>query len=160
MRNPHFSDDKGAILWYALGDTNEIGREAKRHRDETGMQCRVLIADDRPRSRSGLRALLDLRPEIVVVGEAADGREAVRLVEELRPDLVLMDARMPVMDGLEATRFIKEQWPEVRIVVLTIHPGRQADALAAGADLFLVKGFSAKDLFEAVQETKRRNSNE
>jgi DNA-binding NarL/FixJ family response regulator len=116
------------------------------------MQTRVLIADDRARSRSGMRALLDLQPEIVVVGEAEDGREAVRLVEELRPDVVLMDAKMPVLGGLEATRRIKEQWPGVRVVVLTIHPGYRAEALAAGADAFLVKGCPARDLRKAIQD--------
>ena len=115
------------------------------------MQTRVLITDDRARSRSGMRALLELQPEIVVVGEAADGREAVRLVEELQPDVVLMDVKMPVLDGLEATRRIKEEWPEVRVVVLTIHPGYRAEALAAGADAFLIKGCPARDLRKAIQ---------
>jgi DNA-binding NarL/FixJ family response regulator len=116
------------------------------------MQTRVLIADHRARSRSGMRALLDLQPEIEVVGEAADGREAVRLVEELRPDVVLMDAKMPVMDGLEATGHIKEKWPKARVVLLTIHPGYRAEALAAGADAFLVKGCPARDLRKAIQD--------
>jgi DNA-binding NarL/FixJ family response regulator len=111
---------------------------------------RVLIADDRPRSRSGLRAVLALRPEIEIVGEAADGREAVRLAEECRPDVVLMDARMPVMDGVEATRLIKDTWPEVKVIVLTIHTSYRADALAAGADAFLVKGRAAQELLEAI----------
>ncbi len=116
------------------------------------MQTRVLIADDRARSRSGMRALLDLQPEIVVVGEAEDGREAIRLVEELRPDVVLMDVKMPVLDGLEATRRIKEQWPEAKVVALTIHPGYRAEALAAGADEFLVKGCPPRDLRKAIQD--------
>ena len=124
------------------------------------MQCRVLIADDHPRSRHGLRVVLDLRAEIMVVGEAEDGREAVQLVGELCPDLVLMDARMPVMDGLEATRLIKAQWPEVRIVVLSIDAGSQAEAQAAGADAFLVKGCSAEEILVAVRNTRRRNTNE
>jgi DNA-binding NarL/FixJ family response regulator len=110
----------------------------------------VLIADDRRRSRSGLRAVLTLRPEIEIVGEATDGREAVRLVEEYRPDVVLMDAKMPVMGGVEATRLIKERWPEVRVIVLTIHASYRADALAAGADAFLIKGCPARELMAAI----------
>jgi DNA-binding NarL/FixJ family response regulator len=116
------------------------------------MQTRVLIADDRPRSRSGLRAVLALRPEIEIVGEAADGQEAVRLVAQCRPDVVLMDARMPVMDGVEATRLIKERWPEIRVVVLTIHASYRADALAANADVFLIKGCPAADLLRAIRD--------
>jgi DNA-binding NarL/FixJ family response regulator len=74
----------------------------------------------------------------------------VRLVEEYRPDVVLMDARMPVLDGVGATRLIKEEWPEIRVVVLTIDASYRADALAAGADAFLVKGCAAADLLRAV----------
>jgi DNA-binding NarL/FixJ family response regulator len=120
------------------------------------MQTRVLIADDRPRSRSGLRAVLALRPEIEIVGEAADGQEAVRLVAECRPDVVLMDARMPVMDGVEATCLIKEEWPEIRVVVLTIHAAYRADALAAGADAFLIKGCPARELLAAITGQSER----
>jgi DNA-binding NarL/FixJ family response regulator len=114
------------------------------------MQRKVLIADDSPRSRSGLRAVLALRPEIQVVGEAANGQEAVRLVEELQPDVVLMDVKMPVMDGLEATQIIKESWPGSKVIVLTIHASYRTDALTAGADMFLVKGCPPEELLKAI----------
>jgi DNA-binding NarL/FixJ family response regulator len=124
---------------------------------------RLLIADDAARSRDGLRALLDTlrlqrlpdeQPEcageVEVVAEAADGREAVQMVEEFRPDVVVMDARMPVMDGLEATRLIKDKWPEVKLVVLTMYRSFRAQALAAGADAFVVKGCPPERLLEAI----------
>jgi two-component system response regulator DegU len=88
-------------------------------------RCEVLIADDNDRARVGLRALLALRPEIEIVGEAADGEEAIQKVRDGRPDVVLMDARMPQMDGLEATRQIKGHWPQVRIVAALVPAGQQ-----------------------------------
>jgi DNA-binding NarL/FixJ family response regulator len=117
---------------------------------EGQQRIRLLIADDAPRSRHGLRALLATWPEVEVIGEVADGREAVRLLGESQPDVVLMDARMPVMDGLEATRLIKNRWPKVKVVVLTMYPAFRAEALAAGADAFLVKGCPAEELLEAI----------
>ncbi len=113
-------------------------------------RIRLLIADDRPRSRDGLRALLATCSKVEVVGEAADGGEAVRLVEERRPGVVLMDARMPVLDGMEATRLIKSQWPEVRVVMLTMYSIYRDGALAAGADAFLVKGCSPEQLLSTI----------
>jgi len=115
-------------------------------------QCKVLIADDNGRARLGLRALLALRPEIEIAGEAADGREAVQRVRDGQPDVVLMDARMPQMDGLEATRQIKARWPQVRIVVVSMYASHRAEALAAGADVFLVKGCPAGELLAAIME--------
>ena len=113
-------------------------------------RCRVLIVDDRTQAREGLKALLTTVPPVQVIGEAADGQEAMRLVEEQRPDVVLMDARMPGMDGLQATRRIKDLWPEIRVVVLTIHATYRQEALTAGADAFLVKGCPAGDLLAAI----------
>ena len=72
------------------------------------------------------------------------------MVGECRPDVVLIDARMPVMDGLEATRLIKDKWPEVKVIVLTMYPMYRAKALAVGADDFLVKGCPPEDLLEAI----------
>ena len=129
---------------------NETVRGSEQAGKTMEQPTRVLIADDRPRSRQALRAVLDMWPTVEVVSEAADGQEAVHLVEECRPDVVLMDAKMPVLDGAEATRLIKERWPEVRVVVLTIHASYRADALTAGADAFLVKGCPAEELLRAI----------
>jgi DNA-binding NarL/FixJ family response regulator len=111
---------------------------------------RVLIADDSARAREGLRALLTIRPEIEVVGEASNGQDAVRLVAECRPDIVLMDLHMPVLDGIQATQLIKQQWPAVIVVVLTMYAVDQSAALAAGADAFLIKGNAPDRLLAAL----------
>jgi DNA-binding NarL/FixJ family response regulator len=111
---------------------------------------RVLIADDSVRAREGLRALLTMWQEIEVVGEAANGQEAVRLVAECRPNIVLMDLHMPVLDGVQATQLIKQQWPDVTVIVLTMYTVEQSAALAAGADAFLVKGGTPERLLAAL----------
>ena len=113
-------------------------------------KIRLLIADDRLPSRDGLRALAATWPQVEVAGEAGDGREAVRQVEACCPDVVLMDIRMPAMDGLAATRIIKERWPRIRVVILTMYPVYHTEALSAGADAFLVKGCPTEDLLRAI----------
>jgi DNA-binding NarL/FixJ family response regulator len=112
--------------------------------------CRVLIADDNMRARFGLRVLLALSPEVEVVGEAANGLEVVEQVQGRRPDVVLMDVRMPLLDGLAATRQMKARWPDIRIVLTSMVAGHRAEALAAGADAFLVKGSSIEELRAAI----------
>lgn len=111
---------------------------------------RILIVDDHPYSRNGLRALLTTMTQVKVVGEAGDGQEAVRLAEEAHPDVILMDVQMPVMDGLEATRYVKQHWPDVRVVMLTMYSARQKEALAAGADAFLIKGCPVEQMCDAI----------
>jgi DNA-binding NarL/FixJ family response regulator len=120
---------------------------------------RILICDDEPRARQALRALLLTREVtsndessamIYVIGEARDGYEAAQLVETMLPEVVVIDALMPGMNGLEATRFIKKNWPEVRVVVLTMYPDQRTAALAAGADAFLLKGCLAETLIETI----------
>jgi CheY-like chemotaxis protein len=119
---------------------------------------RVLIVDDRRAVRQGLQALVALWPDVTCVGEAADGQQGVKLVAEQRPDAVVVDIRMRGMDGLEATRRIKSQWPEVRVIVLTLHAESEDDALAAGADAFLVKGGPPEALREAICKASTRGN--
>jgi DNA-binding NarL/FixJ family response regulator len=113
-------------------------------------KIRVLIVDDQRSVRKGLQCLLAFSPEITVVGEAVDGSDAVRMAAECHPDVVLMDIQMPVMDGLEATRRIKGQWPEIWVIILTMYARYQAQALASGADLFLPKGCTSEVLHDAI----------
>ena len=115
-----------------------------------GKRVRVLIADDSASARRGLRALLALWQEVEVIGEASDGHEAMRLLEQGRPDVVLMDAQMPGMDGIEATRQVKMRWPEVRVVVVTMYAGHRARARAAGADVFVSKADPPERLLAAI----------
>jgi len=121
---------------------------------------RVLICDDEPRAREALKTLLSILPinrtadsktRVKVIGEASNGQEAVMKVAECQPDVVLMDARMPVMDGIEATRIIKKKWPRVRVILLTMYSDQRVEAMAAGVDDFLLKGCRIEDLLKAIQ---------
>lgn len=116
---------------------------------------RILLADDQALLRGTFRLLLDSTPDLEVVGEAGNGREAVKLCEELRPDLVLMDIRMPVLDGLEATRLIAADpaLAGVKVLILTTFEQDEyvAEALRAGAGGFLGKGVDPEELLRAIR---------
>jgi NarL family two-component system response regulator LiaR len=118
---------------------------------------RVFVADDHPIVRRGIKDLLDTEAAIVVVGEASDGREAVQKVSELLPDLVLMDLVMPGMDGIEATRRIRESHPQVRVLVLTSFAtdDKIFPAIKAGAQGYLMKDTGPAELLEAIQRVQR-----
>ena len=117
-----------------------------------GRAWRVLIADDHALVREGLRAVLEGEGDLEVAGEASDGAEALRACRELGPDLVLMDVRMPGMDGLEATRAIKGEMPRVGVLVVTTHadPEYLLEAVRAGAAGYVTKDAEARRLVGAV----------
>jgi DNA-binding NarL/FixJ family response regulator len=119
---------------------------------------RILIVDDQPRARKSLEALLSAWSPAVALCEAGNGREAVQLVKEFQPDLVLMDVRMPEMDGLAATAQIKAQWPQVKVVVLSMYVEYRGEALAAGADAFVGKGDAPGTLLDVLSAVMQREA--
>lgn len=116
-------------------------------------KVRILIADDHDVVRSGLRALLRISPEFSIVGEAVDGEEAVSLSEKTKPDVVIMDVSMPNLDGIAATRLIKERMPEVKVIILTVHEDEEYayQILRAGASGYVLKNAGKKDIFKAIE---------
>lgn len=114
---------------------------------------RILLVDDQRLMREGLRILLELEPDLKVVGEAEDGQKAVEAYAEFQPDVVLMDVRMPGMDGVEATWRLRERWPQARIIILTTFDDDEYvfEGLRAGALGYLLKDVSGHDLAEAVR---------
>ncbi len=118
----------------------------------TAQPIRVLIVDDQPRARKSVKALLSTWRRVGEIYEAGNGREALQLVREIQPDVVLMDVRMPEVDGLEATAKIKAMWPQVKVVVLSMHLEYREEALAAGADAFVGKGEPADRLLAVLAD--------
>jgi DNA-binding NarL/FixJ family response regulator len=117
---------------------------------------KVLIADDHHDFRRVVHEFLDRLPNVSVVGEAGDGNDAVSKVEKLNPDVVLMDISMPNMNGLEATRIIKQRWPSTKVLIATTFddPMHRKEALAVRADAFILKG-SLKPSLEATFGVQR-----
>jgi two-component system response regulator NreC len=123
-------------------------------------KIRVLLAEDHTIVRKGIRSLLDDQQNIEVVGEAGDGREAIEKVEQLLPDIVLMDNTMPILNGLEATRQIKKRFPEIKVLILTMHTNEEYvfQFLRVGASGYLVKQAAPTELLSAIEAVYHGNA--
>ena len=116
----------------------------------------IMIVDDSIRARRALKALISQQAGVNVTAEASNGQEAIRNIKGEIPDIVLMDMRMPVMDGFEATKIIKSTWPQVRVVAMTMYPDCKMEAFSAGADAFLIKGCPLEELLTTVMVEKKQ----
>jgi len=117
------------------------------------MSIKVLLVDDHAIIREGLRSLLEKQPEMEVIADTDDGRKAVELVRELLPDIVIMDITMPGLNGIEATRQITAEFPDVKVIALSIHSKRRfvADMLSAGATGYILKECLFDELVQAIK---------
>ena len=122
-------------------------------------RARLIIVDDHELARAGLKYMLDRQPDLEVVGEAASAEEALSMAA-LRPDLVLMDVRMPGVDGLEATRLVRERCPQTSVIILTMYenPEYVSEALAAGAAGYLLKDATHEEVLTTVRQVLRGES--
>lgn len=118
------------------------------------MTLTLLLADDHQIVRQGLRAILEVEPDLTLVGEAAKGEEAVQLVEKLQPDVLVLDLMLPDVNGLEVTRRVSAKSPRTRIVILSMHANEAyiVEALRAGATAYVLKESSATELVQAIHE--------
>ncbi|AWT11378.1 MAG TPA: two-component system response regulator NarL [Pseudomonas sp.] len=118
-----------------------------------GTTTRILLVDDHPMMRRGLRDLLDLEDDLETVGEAGNGEDAIRLAQEVEPDLILMDLNMPGIDGLETTRRMRDADIDARIIMFTVsdEQGHVLEALRNGADGYLLKDMDAEQLIEQIR---------
>lgn len=118
---------------------------------------RILLVDDQTLVRQGIQTLLDLEEDLTVVGAAANGQQALAMVEQMQPDVVLMDVRMPVMDGVAATREITKRWPHIGVIILTTFDDDEyvIEGLKAGARGYMLKDADSSEIVEAVRIVAR-----
>jgi two-component system response regulator AlgR len=115
------------------------------------LNMRMLVVDNQPRARQSMKALLGAWYPAAKLREAADGYQAVQLAEEFQPDLILMDARMPRMNGLEAVRHIKGQSDTVKIIIISMYADLNSEALSAGADAFISKSDAPEKIKQTIE---------
>jgi len=123
-------------------------------------EIQVIIVDDHAILRDGIRSLLDRQPDITVIAEASNGLEALETVRRHQPDIVLMDVAMPVMNGLDATRLIKTEFPNVRVLILTQHDNREyvTPLLQAGASGYVLKRSGGREVVSAIRQVYHQNA--
>ena len=121
-------------------------------------KLRLMIVDDNPHARKALAALISMQGWATVVIEASNGKDALQKIESQTPDMVLMDVQMPVMDGLQATGIIKNRWPQIKVIVLTIYDEYRSQAHQAGADAFLIKGCPTEKMMSSIQDLLQENN--
>jgi DNA-binding NarL/FixJ family response regulator len=137
----------------ALGHQTFDGCKRRKKGDNAVVPIRILIVDDHSVVRQGLKMFLGLDPDLEIIGEAENGAEAVKLAHELNPDVVLMDMLMPVMDGIEATRTIRQQLPDTEVIALTsvLEDAAVVGAIKAGAIGYLLKDTQSDELRRAIK---------
>jgi len=120
---------------------------------QQSLPIKVLLVDDHAVVRDGIRARLESSSDFEVVGEAVNGREAIQKVEELEPDVVLMDISMPVMNGMDAARYLRESHPETKVVILTMHEHKEyiQGVIRCGAQGYIVKDVTAQEMISAIK---------
>lgn len=120
---------------------------------EQPFPIKVLLVDDHAVVRDGIRARLESSADFKVVGEAVNGREALQKVEELKPDVVLMDISMPVMNGMDAARYLREKFPDTKVIILTMHEHKEyiQGVIRCGAQGYIVKDVSAQEMISAIK---------
>ncbi|HEY7974803.1 MAG TPA: response regulator transcription factor, partial [Ktedonobacterales bacterium] len=136
-----------------MTESNRAAAMTERGTTQPQGKIRVLLADDHTILRAGLRMMLNAQPDIEVIGEASDGRQAMAEAQRLLPDVILMDITMPELNGIEATRQVKRLLPDVRVLVLTMHENEEYlfQVLRAGASGYMLKEAADTELISAIR---------
>jgi DNA-binding NarL/FixJ family response regulator len=114
-------------------------------------RTRILIVDDSQSFRKGMKALLEIQPDMQVSGLAPTGQKGIELIEALQPDLILLDAQMPGLSGMEVTREIKKKWPEIKVILMTMYVDFRVRAIEAGVDAFITKGVPPEQMLSVIR---------